>query len=110
MTTVNRFPNIKKGTTFNGRDIKFHNGNGTNKTPMPIAGVKIRMDFRETENGSVIFSFNTEDNSITITGENIARMMPRLMQVPAAGYITTLVLTFPNSTVKPYGKINWKIE
>lgn len=111
MATPNRFPNIKKGTTFNGRDIKFYNGTGESKTAMPLAGIQLTMDFRETENGNIIFSFKTSDNSITITGDNVARMMPKNMAFPAATYITTLLLTFPGGIVKPYGgKLIWKIE
>jgi hypothetical protein len=111
MTTQNRFPTIKKGTTFNGRDIKFFNVDGTIKTPMPLDGVTITMDFEEVGGNNKIFSFTTTDNSITKTGVGVARMMPRLMNIPRAVYETTLLLDFGNGIIKPYGdKLIWKIE
>lgn len=113
MTTTNRFPTIKKGTTFNGRDIKFYNGTGEAKTAMDLTGVQVIMDFKEVGNksNSTVFSFKTSDNSITSTGVGIVRMMPRLMNLPAAVYETTLKLKFANGTIKPYGdSIIWKIE
>lgn len=112
MATTNRFPNIKKGTTFNGRDIKFYNGTGANKTAMPLDGVQVIMDFKEigSNSNSTVFSFKSSDDSITHTGTGVVRMMPRLMNIPAAGYKTTLTLKFANGTIKPYGEIIWKIE
>jgi len=113
MANSNRFPSIKKGTTFNGRDIKFFNGTGSTKTPMPLDGIQVIMDFKEVGNksNSTVFSFKTSDNSITNTGNGIVRMMPRLMNLPAATYETTLTLKFANATIKTYGDpIIWKIE
>lgn len=110
MIKQNRFPSIKKGTTFNGRDIKFYLGSGASKIPMPLDGVTITMDFEEVGSNKKIFSFSTLDNSITKTGVGVARMMPRLMNYSVAAYETTLFLDFGNEVIKPYGEISWKIE
>lgn len=114
MSTQNRFKTIKKGTTFNGRDIKIYNGTGVSKTPMDLTGVLIEMKFRSIvspNNGTVVFQFTTADNSITITGLGVARMMPRLkFNVPVADYVADLILTLPNGTVKPYGELYWKVN
>lgn len=110
MPNQNRFPTIKKGSTFNGRDVKFYNGTGASKTPMPLEGVTISMEFKEIGSSNVIFQFTTTDDSIATTGLGIARMMPRLMKYPKAIYITDLTLTFPNGSVKPWGQIHWEIN
>lgn len=113
MATKNRFPSIKKGATFNGRDMKIFNGVGDSKVPMDLTGILIELEFKvfpENFVSPVIFKFSTADGSITITGLGIARMMPRLMIYPKAIYITDPTLTFPNGTVKPWGQIPWEIN
>lgn len=113
MVTQNRFPSIKKGATFNGRDIKIFNGIGENKVPMDLTGILIELEFKifpESFVSPVIFKFSTADSSINITGNGIARMMPRLMKYAKATYTTELRLTFPNGTVKPWGQILWEIK
>lgn len=109
-TTQNKFPSIRKGTSFNGRDIKLYNGTGATKTPMSLNGVALEMNFRNSEDGDIIFSFKTANNTITITGVGLARMMPRLMIVSKNKYLADLVLTFPNGSVKSYGRIYWEIN
>lgn len=114
MSTQNRFKTIKKGTTFKGRDIKIYNGSGDTKTPMDLTGVLIEMKFRSIvspNNGTVVFQFTTSDDSMTITGLGIVRMMPRLkFNFPVADYVADLILTFPNGTVEPYGELYWKVN
>ena len=112
MTTQNRFPIIRRGATFNGRDIKLYNGTGAGKTPMPIDDAVIEMNFRQSPaqfSAPVVFKFSTADNSITRTAVGVARMMPRIMNYPTADYEADLVLKFPNGTVKNYTKVNWVI-
>lgn len=111
MTTVkNNFKSIKKGTTFNGRDIKFYSGTGAEKVPMDLTGVKIEMQFKIDKCEGTAFTFSTENNSIAITGIGVARMMPRLINYSKSNYETDIVLTFPNGTVKNYATINWQIN
>ena len=104
------FPKIKKGVTFNGREIKLYNGVGVAKTPMDLNGVHITMDFKETEKGSVIFSFKTLDNTITITGMGVARMVGRKMNYPRAVYLTDMYITLANGVVKSPERLYWEVE
>lgn len=113
MPVQNRFPTIKKATTFNGRDIKLYNGTGDSKAPMDLTGVSIKLEFRSAPaslGGSVIFRFTTADNSIIITGSGVARMVSRIMNVPRATYESDLVLTFPNGTIKNYAQLYWIVN
>jgi hypothetical protein len=113
MATKNRFPSIKKGATFNGRDMKIYNGVGENKVPMDLTGVLIELEFKVFPDNCVspiIFKFSTADGSIKITGTGVARMMPRLMKYAKAIYTTDPTLTFANGTVKPWGQVLWEIN
>lgn len=110
MKIINKFSSIRKGVSFNGRDIKFYTGTGVSKTPLDIVGASIEMNFKNSEEGSVIFSFKTADNSITITAPGVARMMPRVMNYQKNNYLTDIVLTFPSGTVKNYVRIYWEIN
>lgn len=109
MATQNRFPEIKRGTTFNGRDIKFYNGTGVSKTAMDLDGVIIEMKFRSARSNDK-FSFTTADNSITKTALGVARMMPRTMAMQKGEYTASLILTFPNGTIKTYTDLIWLIN
>lgn len=108
-TIQNKFSTIKKGTTFNGRDIKIYDGLGSSKTPMNLTGVKIEMEFKNYESEPAVFKFSTDDNSITITALGVARMMPRTMNYPVAVYKTDLFIT-KNGSKKYHGTINWEIN
>lgn len=108
-TIEKKFSTIKKGTTFNGREIKIYDGLGSSKTPMDLDGVKIEMEFKNYISEPAVFKFSTEDNSITITALGVALMMPRAMNYPVGVYKTDLFITKAGSK-KFHGTINWEIN
>lgn len=95
--------NHKKGDTWNGLSfvIQELQPDGVTYVPENLTGVTVLIQFRPSDNGSVIFEFKSEDNTVTIpnplNGEIF--MTPRKMDVNANRYIFDVQLTYADGTV-----------
>jgi hypothetical protein len=107
----NYFKDIKKGDTFTGLKMTFYDGIGTTKTAMDLTDVSISIPFKKGVGQNKTFSFETENNTITIpdplTGEIF--LQPRDMNYQAATYIFDVEVTTLGGVKKTYFTNYWKI-
>jgi hypothetical protein len=80
----------RKGDTFRGRSYQF---------PFDITGVTAICEFKNKINGPVIFSYRTDDNTITV--DLVAKELvftERLFDYPEGIYIYEVVLTLADGS------------
>ncbi len=108
---TNYFPDIIKGDTFTGRKMTFYNGKGESKTLMDLTGAKVVLSFKKATGQNAVFTFSTEDGTITIptptNGEIF--LQPRVMNYAPYNYIFDVVVTTLSGTVHTYFTNYWRI-
>lgn len=83
-----------------------------NGTPVPLTDAEIVMNLRSTAVGTIVKTWSTADNTITITGTpGEFRVEPELMDVEAAKYTYQIQISFPpsGSRIKTWIQGSWPI-
>lgn len=107
-----------KGTTWDGISFLVTEENEQNvEIPVDFTGANVVAQFKKGKTGSVIFDFNTTDETIVFgtgtisdptTGEIV--LVPRIMNYEAYGYYFTVRATFPDGRIDEIIEGWFKIE
>ena len=102
---------IPRGNDFLGQEFRITKKVDGVPTPINLSGARIFAQFRTNYNGSVIFEFKTDDNSIVITDlENQKiKFMPRNMNYQPVNYISDLKIILADGIDKTYCRFKWGI-
>lgn len=111
---ANLIEDHKKGDTWDGFKFKIEDETEIDSDvyePRDLSGCEIIAQFRTNPNGSVIFEFKTDDDTITIptpeNGEFI--LMPRIINVPAMTYVFDVQITYPSGVIESFDPDYFKI-
>ena len=104
-----RIPNHTKNDTYSG--ARYTLVNKTTENAIDVTGASVKIDFKETIDGSAVLTFSTTNGLITIAdGENgIIDIEPSVITLDEGTYIYDMQITFTDGTVKTYLKGDWTI-
>jgi hypothetical protein len=94
----------KKGETWNGFEVTLTRETAPNsgvQEPIDLTGARIVSDFKDEATGVSRFTFDTEDDSITMPNATLGKFvyMPIInMNYPAMNYVFDYKIVFPNGT------------
>jgi hypothetical protein len=89
-----------KNDTFNNRKLTF---------PFDITNCDIKMQFKQSIVGRVVFEWSTEDSTFQKISTTEIIMKSRLLNYPAGIYYSDLQVTFQDNTVFTYFNANLQI-
>lgn len=102
-TKVQIFKEHISGTSFKSRTFRIETGLASDQlSPLDLTNARIKMDFKKDSNSRSAFTFDTDDNTITITdalnGE--FRMNSRVISVCEDSYTADVLVKLSDNSVK----------